>query len=422
MSVEVVLLFLAFFSSSIFIARPVTAATAQELRSQIDNRTAEIKRLETEIAGYQSQLAATGKEASSLQGEIRILETTRKKLAADIKVTERKIELADLEIEKITINIGQKNQSVKKRQAALAESLREWRDRDSQSLFEVLLDYPHLADFWNELDRLAAWQRQVQDNIVTLRSLQKELKVSKTETEGQRRQLAFLRARLADQKVLAEENKTEKNNLLKLTKNQEANYRTLLAQSQAKKDAFENELFNLETQLRIIIDPRSIPPAGKGILAWPLNEIFITQRFGKTVAAKRLYASGTHNGVDFRAAVGTPVKAALDGTITAVGDTDKACAGASYGKWILIKHNNGLSTIYAHLSLIKVAAGETVKTGQPIAYSGNTGYSTGPHLHLTVYATQGGKVDEYAFKSCTGEKITMPLIGVNAYLDPLIYL
>src|SRR3989344_1061087 len=169
-SVEVVLLFLAFFSSSIFIARPVTAATAQELRSQIDNRTAEIKRLETEIAGYQSQLAATGKEASSLQGEIRILETTRKKLAADIKVTERKIELADLEIEKITINIGQKNQSVKKRQAALAESLREWRDRDSQSLFEALLDYPHLADFWNELDRLAAWQRQVQDNIVTLRS------------------------------------------------------------------------------------------------------------------------------------------------------------------------------------------------------------------------------------------------------------
>ena len=413
---------LALFVGFIFIPRPVTAATVQELRSQIDSRTTEIKRLEAEIVGYQSQLTATTKVASSLQGEITRLETTRKKLAADIKVTENKIELTDLEIEKITLTIGQKSQNVRDRQATLAESLREWRDRDSESLLEVMLDYPSLADFWNELDHLNAMQKQVQDNIATLRSLRNELEVSKTETEGQRRQLALLRTRLADQKALAEENKAEKNNLLKLTKNQEANYRILLAQSKTKKDAFEDELFNLEAQLRIVIDPKSIPPAGKGILAWPLDYIFVTQRFGKTVDAKRLYVSGTHNGVDFRAAVGTPVKASLDGTITAVGDTDKACPGVSYGKWVLVKHANGLSTIYAHLSLIKVEAGETVKTGQLIAYSGNTGYSTGPHLHLTVLATQGAKLGEYAFKSCAEAKIIMPLISVDAYLDPLIYL
>ena len=411
-----IFLFLIFFAPSIY------AATVDELRAQINGHTNEIKKLETEIAGYQRDLSATTKTASGLQGEINRLELTRKKLAADIKVTENKIELTDLEIKKITLEIGRKNQTVDDRRSALAESLREWRDRDNKSLFEIMLDYHQLADFWNELDQLSALQRQVQDNIMALRSLRAELEVSKSSTEKERAELARLRLRLADQKVLAEENKAEKDRLLKLTKNKEANYRTLLATTQAKKDAFERELFDFESQLRIIIDPKSIPPAGKGILAWPLDNIFITQRFGKTVDAKRLYVSGTHNGVDFRAAMGTPVKAVLAGVITGVGDTDRACPGASYGKWVLIKHANGLSTVYGHLSLIKAVAGETVTTGQIIAYSGSSGYSTGPHLHLGVLATQGVKVGEYVSKSCAGAILTMPLISVDAYLDPLVYL
>mgnify|MGYP001561524865 FL=1 len=210
--------------------------------------------------------------------------------------------------------------------------------------------------------------------------------------------------------------------MLKLTKNQEANYKTLLAQSEAKKEAFEQELYNFESQLRIAIDPKSIPPAGKGILAWPLDSVFITQYFGKTVAAKRLYVSGTHSGVDFRAAVGTPVKATLDGVVEGVGDTDRVCRGVSYGKWVLIKHANGLSTVYGHLSLTKVAVGTKVVTGEMIAYSGNSGRSTGPHLHLGVIASQGVKVGEYTSKVCAGAIMTMPLISREAYLDPLIYL
>ncbi|MEK7621713.1 MAG: peptidoglycan DD-metalloendopeptidase family protein [Patescibacteria group bacterium] len=407
-----------------FIAAFGTAnsATVEELRSRIGDHTNEIKRLEVEIEGFRRELSATVKTASGLEGEIKRLETTRKKFAADIQVTENKIERARLEIEKIALEIGRKNQTVSDRRIALGESLRQWRDRDHESLFEIMLGFSHLADFWNELDRSAVLQGQVQSDISSLRSLRDELEVSKSATEKEQLELNRLRLRLADQKVLAEENKTEKDRLLKLTKNKEANYRTLLTSTEAKKEAFERELFDFESQLRIIIDPKSIPPAGKGILAWPLDNIFITQRFGKTVDAKRLYVSGTHNGVDFRAALGTPVKATLTGVITAVGDTDRACPGASYGKWVLMKHANGLSTVYGHLSLIKAVAGATIATGEVIAYSGNSGYSTGPHLHLGVVATQGVKVGEYAFKSCTGAKINMPLISVDAYLDPLIYL
>ena len=56
-----------------------------------------------------------------------------------------------------------------------------------------------------------------------------------------------------------------------------------------------------------------------------------------------------------------------------------------YGRYVLIKHDNNLSTLYAHLSRQVVARGATVKRGDLIGYSGNTGYSTGPHIHLTVY-------------------------------------
>src|SRR3989344_4081290 len=338
---------------SILCPQVIKGATVEELRSQISSYTAEIKKLEAEIVGYQQELKTTAQAATGLEGEINRLGTTRKKLAADIKATETKIDLTNLEIEKITLEIGRKSQTDVDRQQALAESLREWRDRDDESLFEIVLGYPQLADFWSELDQLSALQKQVQNNIQVLRSIKSELEVSKTETEGHRQELNQLRARLSDQKTLAEDNKAEKDRLLKLTKNKEANYKTLLSAAQAKKEAFEKELFSFEAELRIIIDPKSIPPAGKGILAWPLNEILVTQRFGKTVDAKRLYVSGTHNGVDFRATVGTPVKATLNGVIAAVGNTEQACPGASYGQWIIINHPHGLSPPYGHLPLAK---------------------------------------------------------------------
>lgn len=149
---------------------------------------------------------------------------------------------------------------------------------------------------------------------------------------------------------------------------------------------------------------------------------------GKTVDAKRLYVSGSHSGIDFRAAVGTPVYAVADGIVEGVGDTDKTCPRASFGKWVFIRHTNGLSTAYGHLSLIKTTQGQTVKRGDLIAYSGNTGHSTGPHLHLTVYASngvdgeEGARIAQRPSTGCSGKTYTMPLAPTNAYLDPLVYL
>jgi murein DD-endopeptidase MepM/ murein hydrolase activator NlpD len=194
----------------------------------------------------------------------------------------------------------------------------------------------------------------------------------------------------------------------------------MLAERQAEKERFEKELFLFESQLKRAIDPNSYPSSGKGILSWPLDNVFITQYFGKTIDAKRLYTSGTHNGIDFRASRGTPVKSALNGTVLGTGNTDEQRGCYSYGKWILIEHSNGLSTLYGHLDLIKVVAGQKVLTGEVIGYSGQTGYSTGPHLHLTVYASQGVKIQKYS-SSINCKNVSIPVSGINAYLDPMLY-
>ena len=229
---------------------------------------------------------------------------------------------------------------------------------------------------------------------------------------------------LADQKEIAEINKKQKNNLLTQTKNQEENYKKILEEKLAKKEAFEEEIMELESQLRIEIDPSSLPPANSGILKWPLDKIKITQYFGNTPFATKnpqVYGGMGHNGIDFRASIGTPTKTTLSGIVEGIGNTDSIRGCYSYGKWILVKHNNGLSTLYAHLSLIKVKQGQSVATGEVIGYSGVSGYATGPHLHFTVYASQGVKITKFEH-SINCKNAYIPIADKKAYLNPLSYL
>jgi murein DD-endopeptidase MepM/ murein hydrolase activator NlpD len=110
------------------------------------------------------------------------------------------------------------------------------------------------------------------------------------------------------------------------------------------------------------------------------------------------------------------------GTVIGVGDTDASCKGASFGKWILIKYDNGLASTYGHLSAISVKQGERVKAGTVVALSGNTGYSTGPHLHISIYPSDGVEMKTFPSKSCPSKTLTQPVSAFNARLDPLSYL
>ena len=113
----------------------------------------------------------------------------------------------------------------------------------------------------------------------------------------------------------------------------------------------------------------------------------ITSGFGYRTDPKTGKAGVFHNGIDLAVPVGTAIKAPMDGTVSLVN------SGGDGGNQVVIKHSNGYSTGYAHLSKQLVKKGDKVKRGNVIALSGNTGKSTGPHLHFTMTDPSGAKVD-----------------------------
>ncbi|MER5943788.1 M23 family metallopeptidase [Streptomyces sp. NPDC001928] len=114
----------------------------------------------------------------------------------------------------------------------------------------------------------------------------------------------------------------------------------------------------------------------------------------------------THSGQDFAVPTGTQVVAAHGGTVVKAGGNG-AGDGPAYGNAIVIKHGNGTFSQYAHLSRIDVKIGQVVKTGQNIAKSGNTGNSSGPHLHFEIRksANYGTAIDPVAFLRANGLSI-----------------
>ncbi|WP_406382273.1 M23 family metallopeptidase [Streptomyces sp. NBC_01618] len=105
-----------------------------------------------------------------------------------------------------------------------------------------------------------------------------------------------------------------------------------------------------------------------------------------------------HSGQDFAVPIGTKVEAVHGGTVVKAGPNGGG-DGPAYGNAVVIKHANGTYSQYAHLSRIDVRIGETVKTGEKIALSGNTGNSSGPHLHFEIRhtANYGSAVNPVSF-------------------------
>jgi murein DD-endopeptidase MepM/ murein hydrolase activator NlpD len=113
------------------------------------------------------------------------------------------------------------------------------------------------------------------------------------------------------------------------------------------------------------------PPASpRPVLGWPLKGV-LYGRFGARGGAH-------HDGIDIAAPEGSAVLAAADGTVIFVGRQ------SGYGNVVILRHENGLVTVYAHNSAVLVREGEQVTRGQPVARVGQTGRTTGPHLHFEV--------------------------------------
>jgi murein DD-endopeptidase MepM/ murein hydrolase activator NlpD len=408
------------------------SAEIGRIKQGITERNDRLKAIEAEIAKYQSELTKVGGEKATLQNAIRTLELERKKVQGDISYTQNKIGATDLEIQKLDIEIEETGAHIGRNRLAIEEMIRRINETDQLSLVEALLSTDDLSEVWTTLDGLAEVRGVMGDRMRDLSELKYVLEDKLGEHHGRRDDLVALKDRYAGQQKVLEVNKSEKNQLLAETKNQEASYQTLLAEKKAAKEQFERELNELEAKLQFILNPDTIPQGGTTVLQWPLDSVVITQYFGNTSFARAgAYNGAGHNGIDLGTPVGTPVKAALGGTVSGTGNTDVGGC-SSYGKWVLIKHGNGLSTLYAHLSVISVKSGDQVATGGMIGLSGRTGYATGPHLHLSVFASDGVSIknlgDWYRQSgrepttACAMAGVAIPVAAFSAYLDPMLYL
>lgn len=398
-----------------------TSTNPDELKNKINEREVKIKELEEEIKKYSAEANNANLEAKTLEGTIKSLDLTKKKISTDINLTENKISKTTLTIQEISKDITSTEEKININKRAISNAIKNVRFMEDSTLLALVLSKKSISDVLGDIDTASQIRDAVRDRTLELSGLKKNMEVKQEDLTGQKNNLLSLKTDLSGQKQAVESTVKEKATVLKETKNKEQTYKELVKTKEQQKAQFERELFEYESQLRYLIDPNSYPKPKSSILDWPLDNVYVTQKFGKTVGAQKLYASGSHNGVDFRAPIGTKVKNMLKGTVVGLGDTDLYPGCYSFGKWVMVKHENGLSSIYGHLSAISVTQGQQVNTGDTIGYSGNSGYSTGPHLHISVYATQGVRIEKYVnSRGC--KEATIPLADIRAYLDPLDYL
>lgn len=443
-SFPLLVLFILIVTCFLGMPRFVFAETAADIQSQIDENNAKIQSLEAEIATFQKELDALGGKKNTLQSTINTLALSQKQLATRIKVTENKIASMNLRIRELTNSIGDKEEAIAADRLAIAGTLRGIVENEKESLVVRLISSDSFGGAWREVDSEMQFNAALDRDISDLRAARTELAADRDKTAKTKADLVALQNDLKLQKRSVDASKATQQQLLAQTRNQEANYQKLIAQKQVAEKEFEQQLINLQNQLNLTVNPNLLPKIGSGILSWPFSSTFmlncaqrksvfgnpfcITQYFGNTAfstANPQIYKGKGHNAIDIAAPDGTPVHAALGGTVLNTGNTDLVKGCYSFGKWVMIVHGNGLSTMYSHLSAIDVSKGQSVSAGQIIGLSGRTGYATGPHIHFGVYATEGTQIMTLKqFRGATTgcANATMPIATLDAYLNPLSYL
>jgi murein DD-endopeptidase MepM/ murein hydrolase activator NlpD len=360
------------------------AATQQH----IQELQAQIAALEAQAAQYRSGIAEQQDKAASLNGDIAILKGQIGSLQAQISSTGAKIEETQLEIGGVKDHIAQTRDQLTQKRDSVGRMILFLDQADHQNLLASLVKFEKLSDFLAQLHDLASVQSRVMNAIDDLKSLKASLESDQADLESHQSNLQQLKDQADQRKLALDSVKYQKDTLLKQTKGQEALYQKQLQAVEKKKAAFFAEMQKLESSviaggLYIVhVTADHVPAKGTKIFRKPEDNTHLTQGYGMTVYARRgAYGGAPHNGYDFSAGYGSPIVAIGAGTVIARGSND------GFGNWIAIQHTNNMVSIYGHMSAYEpsVVVGTAVAEGQTIGYEGNTGNSTGSHVHLSIY-------------------------------------
>lgn len=403
---------------SLFIIPVSAAEIPSDLKTAINEKTQALQEINQKILQTEKELDEAEDKSLTLKKEIRQKEQQLNQLKLSIRSSELTIEKLNLEIESLKYDINDTRSKITAQKGGVARILKAIQQKDEENTLTTLFKNSSLAASLNEIKNLLDLNIGLAAGIGKLKNLNDNLSDKLDLTSQKQKKVVLENKNLKNRQLIASTEKTGRQNLLTKTKNQEKLYAEQLKELKKLQAEVSAEVEKIETELRAKIDPNLLPIARSGVLLWPVTLKSdggvgrLTQKFG---IASYLYGGRPHNGIDVGAPIGTPVFAAEKGKVLESWDQDRYCYKGAYGKFIVIEHGNNLTTLYAHLSLQTVKKGDAVNRGDLIGYVGSTGYATGPHLHLTLYASQ-------TFISRPSKVNCGPIMPFGGTLDPQKYL
>lgn len=407
---------LGLFSSSFL----VMANEQDELQAQIDQKTKQLEEIQARKREIEKSLEATTGSKKKLSDELAKINGTINQLNLSISENRVMIEKLNLEITSLGYDIISTEGSIQLKKVTMARLFTEIQQNDGQSLLETFLKNENLSKGVAEAQSRSSVTEELKKNLLELNALKGNLSEQLERQKNKKESRETEQENLKNRQYIVEDEKKGKQVLLTATKNQEKAYQNQLSELEKLQAEVDAEIERINAELRKRIDNSSLP--GRGVLGNPVPGSKLTQDYGNTAFASRAYSSKRHNGVDFGAPVGTPIYAAEEGRVLAAIDQDRYCRKGAYGKYVLIKHTNGLTTLSGHLSRFVVSQGDHVSRGQIIGYVGSTGYATGPHLHFTVFASNTIPPATSGFPEGTQASRVCGPMPVGGDLNPLSYL
>lgn len=366
--------------TALYLARPLgsNAKSAAELQNSIARKQAKSSALQGDISSMSGKI-------SGLRGRISKLQRRQDAIQADLdaKASRQKRIANDLSISRDRL-ARLKKQLAHSRKVLAARIVAVYKQGEP-NMIQVVLSSRGFADMVERttyMERIASQDHRIITTVTKLNGETKKetVKLARLEREASRlvAQVKSRRDEVADAKgALA----AQRNNLSDAVSSRKSKLATVSRSLRHDQEDLAAMQASSDSVAGLLNDGGPIK-RGSGQLIWPVNGQF-TSPFGNRWG--RLHA-----GIDIAVPNGTGVRAADSGTVRVAGWM------GGYGNYICIQHTSSMSTCYGHNSSIRVSVGQQVKQGQIIAASGNTGHSTGPHVHFEV-RINGNPVDPMGY-------------------------
>src|SRR3989338_5695060 len=367
--------------------------------------------IKIQLKAAKQQLALKQHQGSLLADQIQLLEIQADKLQLEIDINQKKLDDLSGSITSLSSRITEKEAVMSSQKQMLSELMRLYYSDYSDTSAAFIFSTNETLSFLNQENWTAQLSGKVGELLDSIKTIRESLIGERVTLEEKKKEADTLHIQLTERDEYLESTKDNKAYLLAKTQAEVDKYDNLVDDLQKQRDEIESEIEELEAGKLDGLNLKDMPTFQKGLLAYPLKKFTVSQGYGKTKFSRKAYKSGKHNGIDFAAPTGTPIYTPLGGKVVSVGNNGRY----AYGKWVAIDHGNGLITLYGHMSSQSVSKGEKVDAGEKIGAVGNTGYSTGPHVHFSVFSAK-------SFELVQSKVVKNLWIPIGATVNPSVYL